>query len=340
MKQMITLILACLLLLCGCSTKEEPETFQQLLGIPETDISSLPELACRVSSEDAEEVILDTQRSKELYAIISKYVAEGKRLQSSYSENEPYVLLEFYTGNKADTEFYGCFRITVGNKMLISASPALSHFVMYQLPDDAYSKIVDMCTNADSVSTPGEDASNIGAADQTTSTYLGPESFPDLIEETSNYKLYSNDRKQGYYYIIYDNTGDAFYDGYCTWRSDGIETVNGTLLMVREQSGGALYSAKYFDIENSRVSRIFSKPAGVSDSCLVAYFETDDMGIKLIVRDLFDPNGFYKELRDESFDIPVYTAECVAEFGDDDSSVSVTYMDKDRETVTKTFVLH
>jgi len=149
----------------------------------------LPELACRVTSESAAEVALDTKQAKELYSVLSKYAAESKRLESSYSENEPYILLVFYAGNEATPEFYGCFHVTAGNKMLISARPAYSHFVMYQLPDDAYDKIVDMCAGADSASTPGEDADNPGAADQTTSIYLGPELFPDLIEETSNYKL-------------------------------------------------------------------------------------------------------------------------------------------------------
>ena len=99
-----------------------------------------------------------------------------------------------------------------------------------------------------------------------------------------------------------------------------------------------MFSAKYYDVENRRISRVYGKPAGNSQN-LIAYFDTDDQGVKLIVQDIFDARIFYREFCDASFSTPIFTVSTQAKFSDDDSKVELTYTTNSYETVTKTFDL-
>lgn len=192
----------------------------------------------------------------------------------------------------------------------------------------------------ETTSTTGEENSSIKEETpppEKETEYLDPRRFPVLRKEDTNYKLYTNTQFRGYYYEIYDNQGWQIETGYCSWRFNSLEYVGDSLLKLEVNCGGAIFDAKYYDVENRRVSMTYSKPAGNSQN-LVADFTSDDKGIKLVVCDIFNPN-VYTEFYDESFTIGVYTAQCLADFSEDESSVTVSYYSNNGEYLTKTFSL-
>lgn len=171
--------------------------------------------------------------------------------------------------------------------------------------------------------------------------FLDASLFTELVESGPNYEVYSDKQGHGYYYKINDNDGELITCGYGSWRFNGIDTVNDSLLMLSQNSGMALFSAQFIDVENGRISPVFSKPLGAC-SDLVAYFALDnDSNIILIVRDMFDINEFYCDFTDESFSTSVFTTSCTAVFSSDQTSVTITYPTPQNgsEQMSKTFDL-
>ena len=154
--------------------------------------------------------------------------------------------------------------------------------------------------------------------------FLDPDCFPILVQEEKNYQLYTDSQHSGYYYVIYDNQGYLMDSGFCSWRFLKLGYVGNSLVTLQNNLDNAMFTAKYYDVEHGRVSRTFTKPIGNTDR-VVAYFDTDNSGIKLVVRNLFDPDAFFVEFRDESFTVAVYTAQCSAVFPNDESSIQVSY---------------
>lgn len=170
--------------------------------------------------------------------------------------------------------------------------------------------------------------------------YLTPDAFPILIDSNKNYEIYSDEARYGYYYRIFSNQGDQIAHGYSTYKFSGIEAIDDSLLVLKENNSMALFSAQYFDVENGRISRVYPKPLGAC-SDLVAYFTNDEeANLILVVRDLFDVDKFYCEFKDDSFSTSVYMTSCTATFSEDHSSVTIYYPHPTTyETITKTFPL-
>ena len=170
--------------------------------------------------------------------------------------------------------------------------------------------------------------------------FLSPDLFPVLVSSHKNYEIYSDETFHGYYYRIYNNQGEEITHGYSSWKYAGIEVINDSLLMLKENNAMALFSAQYFDVESGRISPFYPKPLGAC-SDLVAYFEVgENAELYLVVRDLFDANKFYCEFRDDSFSTSVFMTTCTATFNKDHSSVTIFYPHPTTyETITKTFTL-
>ena len=170
--------------------------------------------------------------------------------------------------------------------------------------------------------------------------YLQQSLFPILQEKGENYQVYTNDAHTGYYYVIFDSKDNVLDEGYCSWKFGDIACVaDGVLRLTYSTSGGALFNARYYDVEKGRVSRIYQMPLGVSSS-LVAYFSGGTKGCRLRVQDIFDPSVYYREFQDETFSVSVFISQGSAIFSDNNKSVTVTYPIQPEGTECKSFNLY
>ena len=99
------------------------------------------------------------------------------------------------------------------------------------------------------------------------------------------------------------NDGNLLDQGYHGWRgSFGLSFNEDGILVLNYGSGGSppLWSERYYDVTNGRISRFFFNPPVQSHSNLVVYFEAKeeyDGDIVLIIQNMFDPSLYYKEVR-------------------------------------------
>lgn len=168
--------------------------------------------------------------------------------------------------------------------------------------------------------------------------YLQSSFYPNLHTKGEQYEVYTDNDGTGYYYIIYNIKQDIIDEGYCSWKFNAIEQKDNLLELSYGTSGGPFFNARYYDLENDRVSRLFAMPLATTTD-LVAYFEHDDAGIKLVIQDIFDSSVYYKEIFDESFSTTVFSSRGSAVFKEKNEQIIVTYPGVSGEIMSKTFEL-
>ena len=102
--------------------------------------------------------------------------------------------------------------------------------------------------------------------------------------------------------------------------------------------GGPFFDTRYYDLKNDRVSRIFTMPLATSKD-LVAYFDSDDKGIKLVVQNIFDSSAYYVEFYDETFTVSVFLTKGSASFLGENAQITVTYPAESGDMMSRTFEL-
>lgn len=169
--------------------------------------------------------------------------------------------------------------------------------------------------------------------------FLQSSCFPNLYTKGEQYEVYTDNDGTGYYYIIYNIQQKIIDEGYCSWKFNAIEQKDNLLELSYGTSGGPIFNARYYDLENDRVSRLFTMPLATSKD-LVSYFGTDETGIKLVVQNIFDSSAYYVEFYDKSFSASVFLTRGSALFTEENQQITVTYPTETGEMMAKTFELN
>lgn len=130
-----------------------------------------------------------------------------------------------------------------------------------------------------------------------------------------------------YSYTIKDNAGNELESAICA-KQPRVAVINDDLLGVRFYVNDKTF-CRYYDLKNSRVSESFFN-AFWDNGKLVAYHDYDN-GHRMMVRDIFDENGYFYEqdLDVQALSITVTACEQNEETGE--LHVTYTYGDTGTE---------
>lgn len=126
-----------------------------------------------------------------------------------------------------------------------------------------------------------------------------------------------------YYYTITAADGTVLESAYCAERPK-VSQVGADLVGMRFTDDNHVWT-RYYDTANGRVSKSFMN-AFWSDGTLVAYSGYDD-DVILVVRDIFDDNGFRSETPADSLLWSIHVV--AAEPSEDGKLLTVEYVDGD-----------
>lgn len=122
-----------------------------------------------------------------------------------------------------------------------------------------------------------------------------------------------------YSYTINDKSGAEIESAICAKRPR-VAVINDDLLGVRFYVNDKTF-CRYYDLKNGRVSDSFFN-AFWDNGKLVAYHDYDN-GHRLMVRDMFDENGYYYELDLDIQALSITVTAC--EQNEDTGDLTVTY---------------
>ena len=161
-------------------------------------------------------------------------------------------------------------------------------------------------------------------------------SFSIVLDENKNYKLLTDTEKTGYAYYVYNNDGEVIDCGYHDYRDCSFSFRDGYLVY---HNGGftITWYERYYDLENSRVSKFFLRPLDTHKN-LVAYYRQNSKGeTVLAICDMFDNRVYYQEFERE-FGVSVWTGGSNGSFSEDGKTFTVTYLLTDHEAKKDTEV--
>ena len=141
-----------------------------------------------------------------------------------------------------------------------------------------------------------------------------PEPTGTILAQDDNFVV-TEDHSSGvtkYSYTIKDKAGNELESAICS-KKPLVAEINDDLLGVRFYVNDKTF-CRYYDLKNSRISESFFN-AFWHNGKLVAYHDYDN-GHRMMVRDMFDENGYYYEQ-----DIDVQAL-----------SITVTACEQDKET--------
>ena len=143
-----------------------------------------------------------------------------------------------------------------------------------------------------------------------------------------------------YKYEIYDRNGKIVKSA-IVWRinPDIDYVISDTLLYIRISVGTGTFLMQYYDICKDTFSQIFESPALAGFGRVVYMGFTDEDGMKLVVRDIFNESLYYREYRLD-FSPTAIPADALqnAEFLDE-NTIRITYLSGDNY-IEKEAVLH
>ncbi len=129
-----------------------------------------------------------------------------------------------------------------------------------------------------------------------------------------------------YCYTITDNDGNEIESAICSTQPHAA-LINDKLLGVRFYVNDKTF-CRYYDLENSRASESFFN-AFWDDGKLVAYHDYNN-GHRMMVRDIFDENGYYYELALDIQSLSISVISC--EQDEETGELTVTYSYGDNST--------
>ena len=126
-----------------------------------------------------------------------------------------------------------------------------------------------------------------------------------------------------YSYTINDKSGAEIESAICA-KQPRVAVINDDLLGVRFYVNDKTF-CRYYDLKNGRVSDSFFN-AFWDNGKLVAYHDYDN-GHRLMVRDMFDENGYYYELDLDVQALSITVTACEQNEDTGDLTVKYTYGD-------------
>lgn len=157
-----------------------------------------------------------------------------------------------------------------------------------------------------------------------------------VIEETDYYQVFENNCL--YSYLIYDKNGNVVASADNLTSQPQFTFTDRSFLRVVTQAGTGIgtQSGFYYDVEKNLRSPVYQSILSQQGN-LVAYATQSS----IIVRDIFDTSGFYRELSEFSTPFSEVAFPFLsAVFADDGSYICVTYLGgKDYVEVSEIFEL-
>ena len=192
--------------------------------------------------------------------------------------------------------------------------------------------IISMCIFC-SCSSNEEKTTSIGTS-ETSNLNLENSSnyYPKIIYDEKHYKIIENGFFD-YCYYIYDLDKDVVFMKENLNKVPSIEFANNEIIDVHIGFGTGLIQHQYYSITRDCMSRQFFY-VSASYNELIAYLYVPDENSfenrKLIIRNIFDKNDFYKEvyLGFSSIITPIIDAE----FINDGKQLQITYLTGESET--------
>ena len=158
--------------------------------------------------------------------------------------------------------------------------------------------------------------------------------------ENKYYKIEYDSLSRTHTYYIYDTNGKVVSTGNTGFRLPRIEMVNDSLIKYTLQAGTGILTQHgfFYDIENSILSRNFYSIYDQTDELVLC--GTDD---SVIVQDIFNEDGYYREFKEFSQPLSENTVEKIANayFANNGTIVVITYLTGENyEQVTESFPIN
>lgn len=148
----------------------------------------------------------------------------------------------------------------------------------------------------------------------------------EIIEEGKNYKITYNGNFT-YSYEIRDNSGTVILSDDNAKKTPHITMIDENTAKLTIQKGTGITTAftTYCNITNGSISESFN---AVFDECngKTVYYEYRESKYYIIVRDIFDKDVFYKEFEIDDDIYTVANAVVSADFSQDCTMLTVTYL--------------
>lgn len=149
------------------------------------------------------------------------------------------------------------------------------------------------------------------------------------VVSSGQYFKVTSERSGGvthYTYSVTDRDGNELESAVCA-NQPRVAVINDDLIGIRFYVDDRTF-CRYYDVKNGRVSDSFFNPFW-DDGTLVAYNDYAG-GQRIVVRDIFDPEGYCAE---QTLDLPTLTITVTACEQDEDTGVlTIEYVYGDRNT--------
>lgn len=146
-------------------------------------------------------------------------------------------------------------------------------------------------------------------------------------------KCYKEGKQKLYKYSVYDNKRKRFYHEEKIYKEPTVKRINKNMIQVGWGAGTGVYIARYFDVQNSRVSEVFITPRDEYNTKIIR-FEYN----KVVIQDMFDSNDYYEEtlplLDVADANTAIFSAKFINE-----NELLIKYYNKDNKKETKKIVI-
>ncbi len=165
--------------------------------------------------------------------------------------------------------------------------------------------------------------------------------FTTVEKNDSNYVIKSSEEYAGNFYEIYDNNGDLLDYGFHDCRGSFYISKQNNIVTLEYGFGGSNVQPDYrfYDVEQSKVSRYFNGPIAVKDET-IAYFNIIGEKASLIVQNIFDVDKAYQEFWGK-FDKFILMKITEISFSKDGTAVIIKHHETNNETniIEETFTI-
>ena len=143
-----------------------------------------------------------------------------------------------------------------------------------------------------------------------------------LLSSGKNFKTFdiSKGDNTEYLYEIYNNSGEVIKSETVVRRFPALNYQSDSLLSIEIGVGTGVWLTQYYDTVKDHFSEVFESPIVVRNN-KVAYMIISNNIYKIIIRDVFDENKYYKEFSLDDF---AKVANPV------DALIDIQYLDDDR----------
>lgn len=167
------------------------------------------------------------------------------------------------------------------------------------------------------------------------STYSS--NLSDVITKGKQFKITGDNTNRKYHYYIYDKNYKVVDEGDIERMPPTITYVSGNIMKICFHGGTHADYCKYYNAKSNTFSQEYWYPV-IEKNSIIVYFDNDKNSKKLIIRDIFNKDKYYKEYYVDYSG--AYAQVSDAEFINGDTKLKITYLKgEDFKEVTEVFNL-